>query len=341
MEQRKTQVAPGPIGLSLPNRGVLFGAISVEDILRMSETADRSGVIDSVWVGDSILALPRLEALTTLAAIAARTERVVLGTACLASMPLRHPIELAHQWASLDVISNGRMLLGACMGSSPSVSEPHRREYEAFGLDGKSRPRRMEESIQALRALWTGEHASFEGRYVSFHDVNLRPKPVQRPCPPIWIASNPSSFNSSGNVANRALQRVAEMADGWLMDVVDPALFQEQLAVVEDHARVIGRPGKMPTAIHHMVNISDDPKQAYEEATRFLKTYYHFDFIDHWMKKWLTFGPPEECAERIQSYLDAGVTTMILRFTTWDQQRQLERCLAEVLPKIRVPRRVP
>jgi alkanesulfonate monooxygenase SsuD/methylene tetrahydromethanopterin reductase-like flavin-dependent oxidoreductase (luciferase family) len=328
---------PGAIGLSLPNRGVLFGAISFEDILWMSETAEASGLFGSVWVGDSILALPRLESLTTLAAIAARTSRVTLGTACLASMPLRHPIQLAHQWASLDVISGGRMLLGACMGTSPSVSAPHRLEYEAFGYDGRSRPRRMEEGIDALRALWTSEHASYEGKYVRFNDVNLRPKPVQEPCPPIWIASNPFSFGSTEGVASRALQRVAEMGDGWLMDVVDPAVFAGQLAIVEEHRRAGGRADRLPSAVHHMVNIQDDRDAAYEEAGKFLKTYYHFDFIDQWMTKWVTAGSPEVCAERIQTYFDAGVTTMILRFATWDQRHQLERCIAELLPKLRLP----
>jgi len=322
---------PGRIGLSLPNRGVLFGAITVDDILWMSEAAEASGLFGSVWVGDSILALPRLEALTTLAAIAARTRTITLGTACLASMPLRHPIQLAHQWASLDVISGGRMLLGACMGSSPRVSEPHRLEYEAFGYDGRSRPRRMEESIQALRALWTSEHASLKGKYVSFQDVNLRPKPVQEPCPPIWIASNPFSFNSSPEVAEQALRRVALLADGWLMDVVDPTVFRDQLAIVEQYAE-----RTIPAGVHHMVNIQEDVKAARDEAGKFLKTYYHFNFIDQWMTKWVTAGPPEACAERIQSYFDAGVGTMILRFASWDQRGQLERCMAGVLPKLRL-----
>ena len=322
---------PGPIGLSLPNRGVLFGAISVEDMLWMTETAENSGAFASVWLGDSILAIPRLESLVTLGALAARTRKVILGTACMASLPLRHPIQLAHQWASLDVISQGRMLLGACMGTSPSVSEPHRREVEAFGIEGKSRPRRMEEGISAMRELWTSEHASFDGTYVRFKDVNLLPKPVQRPCPPIWIASNPSGFNSSRDLAERALRRVAEMADGWLMDVVDPEVFHDQLGVVERHAQ-----RTIPTAVHHMVNIGDDAASAFAEAGKFLKTYYHFEFIDEWMKKWVTAGPPEGCAERIQKYFDAGVGTMILRFVTWDQRGQLRRCIDEVLPRLRL-----
>ena len=82
-------------GLSLPNRGVLFGATSVDELLAVSEQADASGALDSIWVGDSLFAKPRLESLVLLSAIAARTRRVRLGTCCLSTFPLRDPIFLA------------------------------------------------------------------------------------------------------------------------------------------------------------------------------------------------------------------------------------------------------
>src|SRR5919202_5999948 len=91
-------------GLSLPNRGVLFGVTTVPELLELSETAEASGFYDSIWVGDSFLAKPRLEALAVLSAIAARTRRVKLGPACMASFPLRNALLLAPQGASLDVI---------------------------------------------------------------------------------------------------------------------------------------------------------------------------------------------------------------------------------------------
>ena len=103
-------------GLTLPNRGVLFGVTTPAEMLELSEIAERSGCFDSIWVGDSILAKPRLEGITLLAAVAARTRRVKLGPACLASFPLRHPILLAYQWASLDQIAEGRTIMVACMG---------------------------------------------------------------------------------------------------------------------------------------------------------------------------------------------------------------------------------
>src|SRR3990167_6131056 len=103
-------------GLTLANRGVLIGITTVEQMLEMTGIAEASKVYDWVWVGDSILAKPRLEAITLLSAVAARTKRLRMGPACMASMALRNPIVLAYQWASLDLISGGRTVLVACTG---------------------------------------------------------------------------------------------------------------------------------------------------------------------------------------------------------------------------------
>src|ERR1700682_3498849 len=87
------------IGLTLPNRGILFGATTVDTMLQLAEDADRSGLFDAVWVGDRLLGKPRLESITLLAAVAGRTKKVRLSTACMASFPLRDPVLLAYQWA--------------------------------------------------------------------------------------------------------------------------------------------------------------------------------------------------------------------------------------------------
>src|SRR5215813_5636802 len=104
-----TERGRGPIefGISLPNRAVLFG-VPPELLLETAERAEASGHFGSVWVGDNLTSKPRLEAVVTLSALAARTRRMKLGTICLASFPLRHPLALAIQWASLDVLSAGR-----------------------------------------------------------------------------------------------------------------------------------------------------------------------------------------------------------------------------------------
>src|SRR5215207_1343471 len=107
------------IGLTLSNRGVLFGVTTPEEMLRMAEIADGSEAFQSVWVGDSLLGKPRMEAVALLAGIAGRTRRVRLGPACMASLPLRDPVLLAYQWASLDLLAEGRTILVGCTGIVP------------------------------------------------------------------------------------------------------------------------------------------------------------------------------------------------------------------------------
>src|SRR5258705_10114850 len=159
-------------GLSLPNRGVLFGASSVEELLALSETAEASGVFDSIWVGDSLFAKPRLESLVLLSAIAARTRRVRLGTCCLSTFPLRDPIFLAAQWAALDHVSNGRMILGACVGGSLS-REKAEAEFAPFKVSLVDRGPRLEEGIAIPRPPWTEDHASHQWRFYQFNDLTL------------------------------------------------------------------------------------------------------------------------------------------------------------------------
>ncbi len=98
-------------GISLSNRSVVTGDKTVEELVRMAEVAEKSGCFDGVWVGDNLLSKPRFDYLVLLSAIAARTNRVKLGTICMATFPLRNPVQLAIQWASLDVLSDGRTVL--------------------------------------------------------------------------------------------------------------------------------------------------------------------------------------------------------------------------------------
>src|SRR5713226_10173570 len=114
-------------GLTLPNRGVIIGATTVPEMLEMAEMVESAGW-NSVWVGDSIFAKPRLDALVLLGALAARTKRVRLGPACFSSTPLRNPLLLAYQWACLDLMSGGRTVFVACKGQ-PSGSGSFEREF--------------------------------------------------------------------------------------------------------------------------------------------------------------------------------------------------------------------
>ena len=129
------------IGLTLPNRGVLFGVTTPEQMLQMAEIADRSEAFSSVWVGDSLLGKPRMESIALMCGIAARTKRVRIGPACLASFPLRDPVLLAYQWASFDLLAEGRSVLVACTGIVEQ--EGAQVEGQLYGLQPKDRVKRL------------------------------------------------------------------------------------------------------------------------------------------------------------------------------------------------------
>jgi alkanesulfonate monooxygenase SsuD/methylene tetrahydromethanopterin reductase-like flavin-dependent oxidoreductase (luciferase family) len=177
-------------------------------MIAMAREADRSALFDSIWMGDSVMAKPRPEAISLLGALSAATARVKLGVGCMASFPIRDPIVFAYQWATLDLISNGRMLLAACTGIvAGGVSA---KEGGIWGIKDAARGNRMAEHIEICRRLWSEDNVTFSGKYHSFTGVTIKPRPVQQPCP-IWIAANPVP-----NEAEKPLRRVARIADGWM-----------------------------------------------------------------------------------------------------------------------------
>src|SRR3989449_5776779 len=103
-------------GITLSNRGIPVGLCSARDLLALADAVEACPVLDSVWCGDALFVDPRLDALTLLAAVAGRTERVLIGPACMGSFALRNPLVFAYEWASLDVLSNGRTRLVVCAG---------------------------------------------------------------------------------------------------------------------------------------------------------------------------------------------------------------------------------
>ena len=141
-------------GIVLPTRGVLFsGADPRKDVIELSKLSEEYGY-DGVWAGDSILAKPRLDSITVLAAVAGATEKLKLGTSCFASFPIRHPIIMAYQWATLDQLSGGRTILVVCQGTPTTHGKIYRNEYDAFGIPPIDKVERVNEGIEILRKLW-------------------------------------------------------------------------------------------------------------------------------------------------------------------------------------------
>ena len=318
-------------GLSLPNRGALFGLAEIDELIECAAVAEQSGVFESVWVGDSLIHKPRLEAITMLAALATHTKKVRLGTICMASFPVRHPVLLAIQWASLDQISKGRSLLGVCIGGA------HEGELRAFNVKREERVGRMKEGIELLRAIWSDEEVHHRGKYYTLEDYNIVPKPVQKP-PPIWIAVSPEREQVGDKVVDQAMRRVGALADGYITMGVTAAEFAKRWRVIESAAKEAGKDlSNFECAIHGMVNINDDKQTAYGEAKDYFNHYYGPTYPpESLIKVWLAHGPPKDCARLIQEWIDMGITTPVLRFTSKDQLGQVRRFFDEVLPLLRL-----
>lgn len=319
------------LGISLSNRAPLFNFGTLDGFLEAAVFADRSGVFDSVWVGDALVKGPRLESIVMLSGIATLTRRVRLGVMCMASFPLRHPALLAIQWASLDQLSKGRAILVACNGTG---EEP---ELRAFGITRNERVSRLEEGIPLLRAMWNNAELNHHGRYYTFERYNIQPKPLQNPCP-IWIAVNPKKDKVGEPGVERAMHRVAAMADGYVTTAVTLDEYKRRWQLIQEEAARIGRDlSKFETSIHWMVNINDNKQAAFDESKYYFDNYYSPSWPPpEVIKIWLAHGSPAECAEMIQSWIDVGITTPVLRFTARDQMGQIRRFIDEVLPFLRL-----
>jgi alkanesulfonate monooxygenase SsuD/methylene tetrahydromethanopterin reductase-like flavin-dependent oxidoreductase (luciferase family) len=314
-------------GFTLPQRGVFFGIASWPEMLKLAQEAERSGAFDSVWVGDSVMAKPRPESLTLLGAVSAATERVKLGVGCMASFPIRDPIAFAYQWATLDLISNGRMWLAACTGIvAGGVSA---REGGIWGISDGQRGNRMAENIAICRRLWSEDNVSFAGKYRSFDGVTILPRPVQQPCP-IWIAANPPPA-----MADKPMRRVAKIADGWMTVQMFPKMFAGNWSRLSDALRAEGRdPESFGNIEYHNININPDRNAALAESKRFLDQYYGPVFAPEMVEAWTAAGTPEQCAEHLRDLANDGAKAITLRITSWDQKGQFERLVKEVLPRV-------
>jgi alkanesulfonate monooxygenase SsuD/methylene tetrahydromethanopterin reductase-like flavin-dependent oxidoreductase (luciferase family) len=155
------------VGLNLNNRQALIAPdYDLPRLLDLAERAEGLG-FDSVWVGDSLLSKPRYEPLALLGALSQRTSRVRVGTACLVTT-LRNPVQLAHAWSTLDVLSGGRTVLGACAGNV--AEDAVKREFAVLGLDHRVRMNVFEEGVRILRALMTEGRTTYAGEHFALDD---------------------------------------------------------------------------------------------------------------------------------------------------------------------------
>src|SRR5215210_1285380 len=321
-------------GITLSNRAVLLGLTTPADLIDLAEAADQVPGIDSVWCGDALFVNRRLDALTLLAAVAGRTRRVLIGPACMGSFALRNPLVLAYEWASLDVISQGRTVLVACAGGG--AGPLWEAESAAMNIPSADRRKAMIENIHVLRHLWTKDNQPFEGRFVQFSNVTLEPKPIQNPCP-IWLATNAerlSTGQADSGGSELALTRVGKIADGWMTHSVSPRGFENSWTFILDVARQNGRDtSKFDNVLYHHININEEREASLADSKKFLDLYYGANYSRERLESWLTYGSPRDCIADIKRYQNSGCNRITFRLSTMgDPRHQLKRLAEEVLP---------
>lgn len=281
----------------------------------------------SIWMSDHVFGLvgdpanSTYECWTTLAALAALTTRIKLGQLVLCN-PFRNPALLGKMGATLDNISNGRLILGLGTG----WNEP---EFKSYGYPYEkpsTRVRRVAEAAQIIRKLWTEERPTFKGRHYTLNEAYCYPKPVQKPHPPIMIGGSGENFT---------LKMVAKYADmsNFATWMGTQAAFKHKVDVMENYCRKYGRdPNAITKTFAVYVLISTNEKEAESKLKYFRNT-----MADRWgnratgIEAPLT-GTPEQVIERIHSYNEAGVDMFIVRFMGGDFKGEAELFAEKVLP---------
>src|SRR5436309_12184757 len=248
-------------GVLIPTReAVMSGRPETAPLLTMAERAEAAG-FDSVWIGDSLIARPRHEPLTLMAAVAGRTRRVRLGTGVLLPA-LRSPVVLAHVVGTLDRAAEGRIILGVGIAAdNPSI----RKEFAAAGVPFERRVGRFLETLEICQALWRRNNVSFRGKHFTLEDVTMEPKPQRPGGPPLWIGG-------SGPTALREAARF----DAWFPTGPNVEFFSEQFPKIQAVARAAGRaPDAVIGAAYLTLALDADPAAGERRLDEYLESYYN------------------------------------------------------------------
>lgn len=294
---------------------------------------------DTVYVGDNYFSKPRLESTATLAAIATHTTHVKLATSALIS-PLRNTVWLALHWATIDQLSGGRTVLVLCVGagSAEAGGPEFIREFDVAGVPYKKRGAVLEEQIQVLRHLWTEPQTTFRGQFHTLENIAFGPKPVRKPCPPIWIANNPQIFPLDSGVVVRMLRRVARLCDGWQTCLAVPEEYRSILDRIRQYAAEAGRdPDEIVPSYQVLLNVNPNRAKARAEALEFINKYYvtNYQSVEESMWERDPFGTADDCIKKLQGILKAGCRSFSFRFASPDQFEQVARFTNSVLPALK------
>jgi probable F420-dependent oxidoreductase len=287
------------VAFGLQGSGQQVGRVA-PDLGRLRELAQAAEELGyaSIWAGDHIsYRNPILDIVVALTIFATVTERITIG-AGIVLLPLRHPSVVAKEFASLDHVSGGRVILGVGVGGESA------KDFEAVGIDPRERGARTDEAMRALRELFRGR-ASFSGRFFSFQDIEIEPGPAQPGGPPLWV----------GGRSPAAIRRAASLGDGWIPIWVSVERLKEGIAQLPEH---------VVPAVTLPAHVGDK-RHLYEQ----LRQRYAGDFTEHVVDRYCVAGTPEECAARVREYVDAGAEHIVFNIAEpEDAERLAEVTLA-------------
>ena len=279
------------VGAHLPLMDFGGNPYSLEHLTRYSETAAQLG-FSALSVNDHmVFSVPWLDGPTALAAMIEHSGTMTLATTV--SLPiLRGPVPLAKSLGAIDRLSGGRLVVAVGPGSSEA-------DYNAVGVPFEERWVRLDESVQALRALWRADEPPFVGRFYSTEGITLEPRPATDDGPPIWIGSWGSKAG---------LGRTARLADGWLASAYNttPDLFRDAWTQLRARLPTVGKdPATFPNALATMwFHITDSQAEADQVMReRMIPTIHR---PEEMLRERLPVGPAELMAEKLSAFADAG-----------------------------------
>ena len=258
------------------------------------ELCEERGV-DSIWQSDRLISpQPQLEAMSLMAALAGATDRLKFGMSVVV-VPLRDPLVLAKECATIDFLSDGRLLPG--FGVGPEIAP----EWQATGREPRGRGPQADEALAIMTSLWSDESTTFEGEHYRYTDASISPKPVQRPLP-LWI----------GGSSEAAIRRTARYGNGWLGGLQSPAQVAPVIASIRAAAKRAGRP--IPED-HYGASLPfrfggwDEPEV--ERAAHAVGRLRSADRPDP--SEYFAVGDATTILARVEQYASAGVSKFVLR----------------------------
>ena len=304
-------------GAHLPVIDFGFRKFSLEWLSAYVRTARDLG-FKAVLANDHLIySLPWLDAPTALATILSDSGTMAVGGVILAIV--RGPVPMAKALAAIDILSNGKLFVGFAPGSSA-------RDYEIVSINYDERWKRFDEVIQVLRSVWSGDSVGFTGRFYSTARIDLEPKPLQKPSPPIWIGSWGS---------DAGLRRVARLGDGWSASAYNtmPDQFAAALSKPRDQLKLFGKdPASFPNALATMFMYITKDNSETERVLSETLTGLLSRPVDQ-LREWLLVGAPEVCAEKSRVYKTAGVQRVFI-WPIKDEIEQLRIFKQKVVPLV-------